>query len=50
MGASILFDMALNVGEGTPMHTRPADESLVVLGGELLVHLDRTENTVGLVA
>lgn len=38
--AFLLFEMVLDAGKSTPLHTHPADEALVVLEGELLVHLD----------
>ena len=44
-GAFLLFEMTLDAGKATPLHTHPADEALVVLEGEILVHLDGSEHT-----
>ena len=41
--AFLLCEMAMERGKATPLHTHPADESLYVLEGELLVHLDGSE-------
>lgn len=45
-GAFLLFEMTLDAGKATPLHTHPADEALVVLEGEILVHLDGSEHTI----
>ncbi len=45
-GAFLLCEMAMDGGKMTPLHTHPADETLIVLEGELLLHLDGTEHTV----
>ena len=34
-------------GKSTPLHTHPSDESLYVVDGEILVHLDGEENSIG---
>lgn len=45
-GAFLLCDMEMAQGKATPLHTHPADETLVVLQGELIVHLDGVEHAV----
>ncbi len=45
-GAFLLCEMAMDGGKMTPLHTHPADETLIVLEGELLMHLDGAEHTV----
>ena len=45
-GAFLLCEMTMEQGKVTPLHTHPADETLVVLEGELVLHLDGTEHTV----
>ena len=47
-GAFLLFEMTLDAGKATPLHTHPdSDEAMYVLTGELLVHLDGDEHPVG---
>lgn len=45
-GAFLLFEMSMDVGKATPLHTHPTAETLVVVEGELLVHLDGAEHVV----
>jgi quercetin dioxygenase-like cupin family protein len=46
-GAFLLFEMALERGKVTPLHTHPdSDETLYVLG-EILVHIDGQEHRIG---
>lgn len=45
-GAFLLCEMSMGAGKATPLHTHPADETLVVLEGELLVHLDGANHRV----
>lgn len=45
-GAYFLFEDQMGGGKVTPLHTHPADESLYVLEGEILVHLDGVETRV----
>lgn len=46
-GAFLLFEMNLEQGKATPLHTHPdSDETMYVLEGEILVHLDGTEHRV----
>lgn len=42
-GAFLLCEQQMDQGKVTPLHTHPADESLYLLEGELLVHLDGQE-------
>ncbi len=46
-GAYLLFSDVMTGGKCTPLHTHPADESLYVVDGEILVHLDGTEHRAG---
>src|SRR5260370_4066113 len=47
-GAFLLFDDIMTRGKTTPLHTHPeVDETLYVLGGEILVHIDGREQTLG---
>ena len=45
-GAFLLFSDVMDQGKRTPLHTHPADESLYVIDGEILVHLDGQEHTI----
>ncbi len=46
-GAYLLFADEMDGGKCTPLHTHPADESLYVVSGEILVHLDGVEHVAG---
>jgi quercetin dioxygenase-like cupin family protein len=46
-GAFLLFEDRMDRGKMTPLHTHPADETLYVLDGEILMHLDGQEYRVG---
>lgn len=47
-GAFLLFDDVMTRGKTTPLHTHPeVDETLYVLDGEILVHVDGREQTLG---
>ncbi len=46
-GAFFLSETEMEQGKVTPLHTHPADESLYVLEGELLLHIDGEEFTIG---
>lgn len=47
-GAFLLFEDRLDHGKVTPLHTHPdSDETMIVLEGEIVMHLDGTEHTVG---
>ena len=45
-GAFILFEAVMSRGKVTPLHTHPCDETMIVLEGELLVHLQGEEYVV----
>jgi quercetin dioxygenase-like cupin family protein len=46
-GAFLLFEMELEQGKLTPLHTHPdSDESMYVLAGEIIVHVDGTDHRV----
>ena len=46
-GAFLMFEDRMEQGKVTPLHIHPdTDETLVVLEGEILVHLDGTEQRV----
>src|SRR5260370_34309234 len=48
-GAFLLFEDVMSRGKTTPLHTHPqADETVYVLEGEILLHIDREEQRVGL--
>ncbi|MEO6206163.1 MAG: cupin domain-containing protein [Mycobacteriales bacterium] len=46
-GAFLCFEDHMEGGKVTPLHTHPTDESMYVLEGEITVHLDGEEVTVG---
>lgn len=46
-GAFILFEAVMTRGKVTPLHTHPCDETMIVIRGELLVHVDGEEYAVG---
>ena len=45
-GSFILFEAVMSGGKVTPLHTHPCDETMVVLEGELLVHVQGEEYLV----
>ena len=45
-GAFLLFEDAMDQGKRTPLHTHPADETMYLIDGELLMHIDGQEHTV----
>jgi quercetin dioxygenase-like cupin family protein len=46
-GAFLLFEDAMDQGKTTPLHTHPgSDETMVVLEGSILMHLDGAEHRV----
>lgn len=48
-GAFLLFEDRMDHGKVTPLHTHPdSDETMIVLDGEILMHLDGVEHRVGL--
>ncbi len=47
-GAFLLFEDRMGRGKVTPLHIHPdSDETMIVLEGEILMHLDGAEHTVG---
>ena len=46
-GAFLLFEDRMERGKVTPLHTHPSDETMYVLEGEVLVHMDGREHRVG---
>jgi quercetin dioxygenase-like cupin family protein len=46
-GAFILFEAVMSRGKVTPLHTHPCDETMIVLEGELLVHVQGEEYQLG---
>ena len=47
-GAFLLFEMGLDGGKATPLHTHPdSDETMYVLDGEILMHIDGQEHRIG---
>jgi len=47
-GAFLLFEDRLDQGERTPLHTHPdADETMYMLDGEILLHMDGEEHRIG---
>jgi len=46
-GAFLLFEDRMDHGKVTPLHLHPdSDETMIVLQGEILMHLDGAEHTV----
>jgi quercetin dioxygenase-like cupin family protein len=46
-GAFMLFEIRMEHGKVTPLHTHPdSDETMIVLEGEIVMHLDGTDHTV----
>jgi mannose-6-phosphate isomerase-like protein (cupin superfamily) len=47
-GAFLLFEDRMNHGNATPLHRHPdSDETMIVLEGEIVMHLDGEEHIVG---
>src|SRR5216684_2603133 len=47
-GAFLLFDDVMTKGKTTPLHSHPeVDETLYMLEGEILVHIDGRQQTLG---
>lgn len=46
-GAYLLFEDCMDSGKVTPLHTHPSDETMIVLSGEIVMHLDGTDHHVG---
>ena len=46
-GAFLLFEDRMGPGKVTPLHIHPdSDETMIILEGEILMHLDGVEHTV----
>src|SRR5919199_943139 len=46
-GAFLLFEDRMDHGKVTPLHIHPdSDETMVVLEGEIIMHIDGTDHTV----
>jgi len=45
-GTFLLFEDSMDRGKRTPLHTHPADETMYLIEGELLMHLDGREHRV----
>lgn len=46
-GAFLLFDDVMEQGKVTPLHTHPdSDETMIVLAGEILMHIDGVQHRV----
>lgn len=43
-GALLLFEARMPRGKATPLHAHPADETLYLLDGEILLHVDGVES------
>jgi quercetin dioxygenase-like cupin family protein len=47
-GAFLLFEDHMDRGKATPLHTHPdSDETMFVLDGEILMHMDGTDHRIG---
>jgi quercetin dioxygenase-like cupin family protein len=45
-GAFLLWEDRMDRGKLTPLHTHPADETMYILEGEILMHLDGADHPV----
>lgn len=45
-GAFFLHEERLDAGKATPLHTHPADETMIVLEGAIRMHIDGEERAV----
>lgn len=45
-GTFLLFEDAMDRGKRTPLHTHPSDETMYLIEGELLMHIDGREHEV----
>ena len=46
-GAFLLFEDSMDRGKATPLHTHPdSDETMIVLDGQILMHMDGTDHQV----
>jgi quercetin dioxygenase-like cupin family protein len=46
-GAFLLFEDTAEQGKVTPLHTHPADETVYVLAGEIVMHIEGTDHPLG---
>jgi quercetin dioxygenase-like cupin family protein len=46
-GAFLLFEDRMDTGKVTPLHAHPSDETIIVLAGEIVIHLDGSDHRVG---
>ena len=47
-GAFLLFEDSMDRGKSTPLHTHPdSDETMIVLDGEIVMHLDGIDHQIG---
>jgi quercetin dioxygenase-like cupin family protein len=47
-GVFLLFEDHMDRGKATPLHTHPdSDETMIVLDGEILMHMDGTNHRIG---
>jgi len=47
-GAFLLFEVEMALGKLTPLHIHPeSDETMYVVAGEILMHLDGAEHRIG---
>ena len=47
-GAFLLFEDSMERGKATPLHTHPdSDETMIVLDGEIVMHMDGTDYRIG---
>ena len=47
-GAFLLFEDSMERGKATPLHTHPdSDETMIVLDGEIVMHMDGTDHRIG---
>jgi quercetin dioxygenase-like cupin family protein len=46
-GAFLLFEDTMERGKVTPLHTHPASETMYVVAGEVLMHIDGIDHRIG---
>src|ERR1700710_2780444 len=46
-GAFLLFEDRMDAGKVTPLHTHPPDETIALLPGEIVMHLDGSDHRMG---
>jgi quercetin dioxygenase-like cupin family protein len=46
-GSFLLFEDRMDTGKVTPLHTHESDETIVVLSGKIVMHLDGADHHVG---